>query len=206
MWLEIKTILLAMMPINELRGTIPIAILLFELTPLKAFFLACLGNMLPIVFLLWFWKYLSENWASKNKLVKKFLKWIFQRTRKRFYKNLPRSARKNLVTRFARNKNLPRSARKNLVTRFDRNKNLPRSARKNLVTRFARNKKYAIWVDLGLILLVAIPLPFTGAWTGSIAAFLFGISYGRSLGLISIGVLIAGAVVTIITTGIYSFL
>ena len=170
MWLEIKTILLAMMPINELRGTIPIAILLFELTPLKAFFLACLGNMLPIVFLLWFWKYLSENWASKNKLVKKFLKWIFQRTRKRFYKNLPRSARKNLVT------------------------------------RFARNKKYAIWVDLGLILLVAIPLPFTGAWTGSIAAFLFGISYGRSLGLISIGVLIAGAVVTIITTGIYSFL
>ncbi len=149
---EIKTILLAMAPINELRGTIPIAIMLFGLAPLKALFLSWLGNMLPIVFLLWFWKYLSKHWASKNKLIEKFLKWIFQRTRKRFY------------------------------------------------------KKYSLYGDLALILLVAIPLPFTGAWTGSIAAFLFGISYGRSLGLISIGALIAGVVITLITTGICSFL
>jgi len=35
---EIKTILLAMTPINELRGTIPIAILVFGLTPIKVFF------------------------------------------------------------------------------------------------------------------------------------------------------------------------
>ena len=149
---EIKTILLAMTPINELRGTIPIAIMLFNLAPVKVFFLACIGNILPIVFLLWFWKYLSENWASRNKLIERFLKWIFLRTRKRFY------------------------------------------------------KKYSLYGDLALILLVAVPLPFTGAWTGSIAAFIFGISYGRSLGLISIGVLIAGIIVTMITTGIYSFL
>ncbi len=149
---EIKTILLAMTPINELRGTIPIAILIFGLTPIKVFFLAWIGNMIPIVFLLWFWKYLSENWASKNKLIRKFLDWVFKRTRKRFY------------------------------------------------------RKYSLYGDLALIILVAIPLPFTGAWTGSIAAFLFGISYGRSLGLISIGVLIAGVIVTAVTTGIYSFL
>ena len=53
-----------------------------------------------------------------------------------------------------------------------------------------------------LILFVAIPLPFTGAWTGSVAAFLFDVSYGKALPLIFIGVLIAGVVVTLATTGV----
>lgn len=48
---------------------------------------------------------------------------------------------------------------------------------------------------IGLILLVAIPLPATGAWTGAIAAFLFGISPKRAFPLIVAGVLIAGIVV-----------
>ena len=49
---------------------------------------------------------------------------------------------------------------------------------------------------LGLIIFVAIPLPMTGAWTGSIAASLFKIKMKYALPCICIGVLIAGAVVT----------
>ncbi|NQU77081.1 small multi-drug export protein [Candidatus Falkowbacteria bacterium] len=56
-----------------------------------------------------------------------------------------------------------------------------------------------------LILFVAIPLPFTGAWTGSIAAFLFGIKARRALPLIFLGVLIAGGLVTLATTGFVMF-
>ena len=53
-----------------------------------------------------------------------------------------------------------------------------------------------------MVIFVAIPLPITGAWTGSVAAFLFGIPFKRALGLIFIGVLISGLIVTFLTLGI----
>jgi uncharacterized membrane protein len=49
---------------------------------------------------------------------------------------------------------------------------------------------------IGLILFVAVPLPITGAWTGSIAAFLMGMKFRYSFLSILCGVLIAGAIVT----------
>ncbi len=52
---------------------------------------------------------------------------------------------------------------------------------------------------IGLALFVAIPLPITGAWTGSIVAVLLGMNFTRSLLSIILGVLIAGVVVTCLT-------
>ncbi|GAH77092.1 unnamed protein product [marine sediment metagenome] len=49
---------------------------------------------------------------------------------------------------------------------------------------------------IGLTLFVAIPLPITGAWTGSIAAFLLGLRLRYAFLSIVIGVVIAGAIVT----------
>ncbi len=49
---------------------------------------------------------------------------------------------------------------------------------------------------IGLALFVAIPLPVTGAWTGSIAAFLLGLKLRYSFLSILVGVIIAGAIVT----------
>ena len=51
---------------------------------------------------------------------------------------------------------------------------------------------------IGLVLLVAIPLPFTGAWTGSIAAALLGLKFRHSLLSIFVGILIAGVIVTLL--------
>jgi uncharacterized membrane protein len=48
---------------------------------------------------------------------------------------------------------------------------------------------------------VAIPLPATGAWTGCIAAFLFGIRLRYAFPAILAGVMIAGIVVSIATYG-----
>lgn len=48
---------------------------------------------------------------------------------------------------------------------------------------------------IGLILFVAIPIPWTGAWTGSLAAFLFGIKFSRALVSITYGVVICGVIV-----------
>ena len=49
---------------------------------------------------------------------------------------------------------------------------------------------------IGLTLFVAIPLPVTGAWTGSLAAVLFGLKFKHAFLSIFVGVLIAGAIVT----------
>ena len=52
---------------------------------------------------------------------------------------------------------------------------------------------------IGLVLFVAIPLPITGAWTGSIVASLLGLSFWRAFPAIALGVFIAGVVVTTLT-------
>ncbi len=52
---------------------------------------------------------------------------------------------------------------------------------------------------IGLALFVAIPLPVTGAWTGSLAAVLFGLRFKHALLSIFIGILIAGTIVTCTT-------
>ena len=60
-------------------------------------------------------------------------------------------------------------------------------------------KKYGL---LALCLFVAIPLPMTGAWTGSIAAWLFGVPAHKAFWPIFCGVVIAGIIVTILTVGV----
>ena len=50
--------------------------------------------------------------------------------------------------------------------------------------------------EIGLLAFVAIPLPGTGAWTGALIAFLFGLDFKKSLLVIALGVLIAGVIVT----------
>ena len=54
----------------------------------------------------------------------------------------------------------------------------------------------------GLIILVAIPLPGTGAWTGALVAALLDIRMRHALPAIFLGVAIAGALVTAVTMGV----
>lgn len=60
-------------------------------------------------------------------------------------------------------------------------------------------KTFERWGVFALILLVAIPLPMTGAWTGSAAAYLFKINKIPAFFYITIGVIIAGGIVTTLT-------
>lgn len=55
-------------------------------------------------------------------------------------------------------------------------------------------EKYG-WI--GLALFVGVPLPVTGAWTGSVMAYLMGIEYKRALLAILLGAIIAGVIVTL---------
>ncbi|MFH1392687.1 MAG: small multi-drug export protein [bacterium] len=66
------------------------------------------------------------------------------------------------------------------------------------------NHKFIKWGDLALVFFVAIPLPFTGAWTGALAAVVFGVKFWKALALISIGVIIAGIIVSLLSLGFLS--
>ncbi len=56
-------------------------------------------------------------------------------------------------------------------------------------------EKWGFW---GLMIFVMIPLPVTGAYTGSFAAWVFGIEKTKGFLAITFGVLIAGLIVTAI--------
>jgi uncharacterized membrane protein len=70
-------------------------------------------------------------------------------------------------------------------------------------TRAKFDKKYAVWGKLALMFFVAIPLPGTGVWTGSLAAWLFNFEKKQSLIYIALGSLLAGILVTLISVGAF---
>ena len=62
-------------------------------------------------------------------------------------------------------------------------------------------QKYSFW---GLFILVAIPLPGTGAWTGALVASLLDMRLKRALPAIAMGVASAGLIVLLVTYGVIS--
>lgn len=142
---ELWTILIAASPIVELRGAIPVAMGIFYFSWPKALFLSLLGNILPIIPIIWFLDKLSIYLSKQFGVFNRFFDWLFERTRKKTKNS------------------------------FDK------------------------WGKWALVAFVAIPLPFTGVWTGSVAAFLFGVKYKDAFWLISLGALLAGILVTSLT-------
>ncbi len=61
-------------------------------------------------------------------------------------------------------------------------------------------QKYKEW---GLLLFVAIPLPGTGGWTGALIAALMDLRFKKCLPIITLGVFIAGLIMSLITYGIF---
>ncbi len=138
--IEILVVIIAALPVVELRGALPVAINLFHLPWYQALPLAIVGNMLPVPLLLLFYGSLTRV-ISRTDRGKRLVDWTFKRTRR----------------------------------------------------STAVIEKYE---NIGLMLFVAIPLPGTGAWTGSMAAFLLGLKFSRALLSIAAGVIISGAIVT----------
>ncbi len=143
---EFAVLLLAMLPIFELRGSVPVGILLFDLSVGKTAFYSIVGNMLPILPLLFLFEPVHRR-LSRYPAFERFFAWIFRRTRRRG----------------------------------------------KMIERFK---------VVGLTLFVAVPLPVTGAWTGSVAAFLFRIPVWQAFPAILCGVVIACVVVTLATLGV----
>ena len=89
---ELAVVLLSLIPVAELRLAIPIAILSYGIHPVEAFFFACIGNLIPVPFIIlfirkifdWMKKFrifhklvtkLEERGKSKQETVKKYKFW-----------------------------------------------------------------------------------------------------------------------------------
>jgi uncharacterized membrane protein len=134
----IKTIFFSMLPVFELRGSIPYALVL-GFNPATAFALAFIGSLLPVPFIFFG--------------VRPIFKWL---------------RRKPFFERFI--------SKVKTKAQVDGRKVL----------------RYGFW---GLILLVAIPLPGTGVWSGTVAASFLDIRFKKALPAIVIGNVIAGILV-----------
>ena len=140
---HLKVFILSMLPITELRGSIPWGIKFYSLSVLEIVILSIIGNILIGILILYaigpIMQYLSRNYLFKN-----ILNYIFKRTKK-------------------------------------------------------KGKMIYLLKFYGLIMFVGIPLPLTGVWTGSLAAYLFGLSRKKSIIAVTIGVLISSIIVTSIS-------
>ena len=71
---------------------------------------------------------------------------------------------------------------------------------KKAATKAAGVKTFEFWA---IVTFVAIPLPGTGAWTGSVVATALGMKLRKSIPACVIGVLIAGIIVSLVSYGLW---
>jgi uncharacterized membrane protein len=83
-WL--MTVIVAALPISEVRGAIPLAIGVYGFSPLQAYLLSVLGNLLPIIPLLLFLGPVSD-FLRRFSIGDQFFSWLFARTRSKYIKD-----------------------------------------------------------------------------------------------------------------------
>lgn len=79
---ELIVMIISALPLSELRGGIPIGMALYNFSVVKSFLLAVVGNSIPVIPVLLFFKPISE-FLSRWRPLKKFFDWFFERTKKR---------------------------------------------------------------------------------------------------------------------------
>lgn len=85
-----------------------------------------------------------------------------------------------------------------LRTKSEKLNGLVTRLEKRAESKSATVQKYAFW---GLFILVAIPLPGTGAWTGALVAAMLEMPLKKAFPAIMLGVLGAGVIVSFVTYG-----
>jgi len=86
MWPRILTFLTAMTPIGELRAAIPIALLTYGMNIYETYIISVIGNMVPVVAILWVLEPVSKFLMKRFRLARRFFNWLFGYTRRRHSK------------------------------------------------------------------------------------------------------------------------
>ena len=79
---ELATLILAMLPVTELRASIPIGIKVFDLSPFSAFVFSVIGTSIPAVIVLWLIEPISTWIQRHSQRLNKILQWFYKRVSK----------------------------------------------------------------------------------------------------------------------------
>ena len=169
--------LISILPIIELRGAIPVGAALG--VPFYWNYLcAVIGNMLPVPFILLFIPKVLD-FLARFKLFRPVVDWVRRKADKHSGKIVDRG---------------DPAADENGENAMD-----------SVSPEEKKKKRFggAFW---GLLLFVMIPLPGTGAWTGSLIASLFALPKKSSFLAVLLGVLGAGVIMCLASYGVVGFL
>jgi uncharacterized membrane protein len=87
---ELATFLIAMIPISELRASIPIAIKVYELPVWSAWLWSVLGNLVPMILIVLILAPIADFLSRHFGIFEKFFAWLFRHTRRRGEKKFER--------------------------------------------------------------------------------------------------------------------
>jgi len=152
----IYALILTILPVSELRGGLPLAILYAKdhfIPVVLIFLLIVLINILLIFFIFFFLDNLHK-FFMRIKFYRKFFGKYLKRLQKR-------------------------------IDKFE--------------------ERYNSKGFIALVLFVAIPLPGTGAWSGSLVSWILGLDRKKSILSIALGILIAGFLILLMSLGFISF-
>lgn len=81
---ELSTFLLAMIPVTELRASIPIALSVYKLSVFSAMFFSVLGDMVPMFIILVGIEKIYRFIAKRSEFGRRLFDWFFSRTKNKF--------------------------------------------------------------------------------------------------------------------------
>ncbi len=147
---------IAMIPLIELRGAIPIAHWFHSMNPenfnlVFGYVVIALGNMLPVPIIFFFARKVLE-WGKDKRFIGRFFSFCLEKGHKGGEKLQAKAGR---------------------------------------------------GLFLALLLFVGIPLPGTGAWTGTLAASILDMKFRESVIAVMLGVVLAGIIMGLVSAGLF---
>ena len=74
---DLAVVIMSMLPVIEIRGSIPFGIGVYHMNPLWVLFIACLADVIPAILIVYFVEPLSLFLSRHSKIAKKFFDWWF---------------------------------------------------------------------------------------------------------------------------------
>ncbi len=187
---ELYIFVISMLPIVELRGAIPVGAIL-DVPFYINYLLAVVGNMLPVPFILLFIPRIL-GFLERFKFFRPMVRWLRGKADKHSSK---------VIVSESESSEEAAKADAETVTEDGKTDTEPEES-----THVAKRREMTPAIFLALMAFVALPIPTTGAWTGSLIASLFNLPFKKSLLSIFLGVLICGIIMTLASYGVLGFL
>ncbi len=202
---ELYVFLISMLPFIELRGAIPVGAAL-GMPFYTNFPIAIIGNMLPVPLILLFIPKILD-FLERFKLFRPIVAWLRRTADKHSKKVIKEDVRKigTAPEKVSENDAAPEEVSESGAAAEKASEN-DAAAEKNERKKAARASLMTPAIFLGLMLFVALPIPGTGAWSGSLVAALFSLSKKYAFLAVLCGVIICAIIMTLASYGVLGFL